>query len=135
MLHIDPIPHEVRKVAPLLGVHHHIATAMRIILFDRNLLANIFFSDTQFFFNPQFYGQSMGVPTCFTIHLESLHGLVSAKNVLNGTRHHVVTARVSIGRGRTFKENIGWATFALADAAMEEISLIPFFQHFFINGV
>ena len=135
VFHIHPIPHKVRQIAPLLRVHHHITTTMRIIFFDRNLLTNVFFGNSQFLFNTQFDGQTMGVPTSFAVDLETLHRFVTAKHILNGTRHHVVNTRVSICRWRSFKENIRGATFTLADAAVEEVGLVPFFQHLFVDGV
>ena len=97
VLHIHPVTHEVAQVGPFLGVHHHVAAAACIVFLNANAAADVFLCDAQFLFNAQLNGQSVGVPSCLAIHLESLHRLVTAEYVLDGTRHHVVNTRMSVG--------------------------------------
>ena len=43
------------------------------------------------------YGEAMGVPPCFSAHLETFHGLVAIEGVLDGTSQHVVNAGMAVG--------------------------------------
>ena len=134
VLHIHPVTHEVAQVGPFLGVHHHVAAAACIVFFNANAVADVFLCDAQFLFNAQLNGQSVGVPSCLAIHLESLHRLVTAEYVLDGTRHHVVNTRVSVGRRRTFKEYERGAALAFCHTAVEQVLLVPHLEHLFIGG-
>ena len=77
----------------------------------------------------------MSVPAGFSLHLKSLHRLVATEHVLDGTCHHVVNAGMPIGRGRSFKEDIGGATFPFRHTFVKKVGLVPFFQDFFIDSV
>ena len=135
MLHVHPISHEVAEVGPLLCVHHHILSALRVVVFNADALADVFFGDAKLFFHAEFHRQTVGIPTGLALHLKSLHGFVTTEHVLDGTCHHMVNTRMAIGRGRTFEENKRRTSLTFGHTAVEQIGSIPFVQHFFINIV
>ena len=81
VLHIYPVAHLTAEFRPLLGIFHHVATAVRIVVSDGNVLSDVFFRDVQFFFHAKFDGQSVRVPSCFSFHLKTLHGFVAAESI------------------------------------------------------
>ena len=102
VLHIYPISHTVCQVFPFTGKFHHVFTTSRIIIGHRNGFTDVFFGDTQSLFNPKLNGQPVSIPPSFTLHMKSLHGFVPAEYIFNGTGHHMVNTRHTVGRRRTF---------------------------------
>ena len=120
------------KVFPFFGVLHYIFSAGCIVFLDRNFFTDVFLRNTQCFFYPQFYGQSMSVPPGFTHDLETFHRFISTKNVFDGTGHDVMYTRHAVGRRRPFVKNERRRAFSYLQAFVEDLFVVPFFQHFFI---
>ena len=133
VVEVHPIAHFVGQVGPFLGVFHHFLTASIVVLVHRNLFADVFFFDTECFFHPQLHGQAVGVPARFTEHLEAAHGFVAAHDVLNGARQHVVNARHTVGRRRTFVEHKSGSAFTLFNTFGEHVFLFPKLEHVFVD--
>ena len=83
VLQIDPITHTVSQVSPLLGKLHHILAAGRIVLGHRDALADVLLGNTEGLLHSQLYRQSVSIPSGLTLHLESLHRLVTTEDVLD----------------------------------------------------
>ena len=98
-------------------------------------LADVFLGDAEFLLHTEFNRQAVRVPTGFSLHLEALHRFVTAEHVLDGARHHVVNARMPVGRRGAFEKHIRGTALALCDAFVKEVSLVPLFEYFFVDGV
>jgi len=121
------------KVLPLFGEFHHVLAAGSVVFGNRNRLAYIFFGDTKCFFHTQFHRKAMCVPAGFTLYLETFHGFVAAKNILNGTSHYMVDTRHTIGRGRSFEKHERRTTFTFCHTLGENLVFVPFLQHFSVH--
>ena len=129
VLKVNPVAHLVGELRPLVGVHHHILAAGVVIVVHAYLLAYILFGYAERLLHRQLYRQTMSIPSCLALNLIALHGLVSEERILDSTTHHVVYARMSVGRRRTLVENELRTTFLLVYTLMEYIVLLPFFKH------
>ena len=133
MFEINPITHLIGQLGPLVCIHHHILTASVIIVIYTNLLTDILLCYTKRFLHRQFNRQSVGIPACLTLHLETFHCLVAQECILDGTPHHVMNSRMTIGRWRTLIEYELWATLTFINTLVEDIILHPLFQHLLIS--
>ena len=113
VFHVHPVAHEVRKVGPFARKLHDVATTLGVVFLDRDFLADVFLGDAEFLLHTEFYRQTVRIPTGFALHLEALHRFVTAEHVLDGARHHVVNARMPVGRGGAFEKHIRGTTLAL----------------------
>lgn len=121
------------QVGPLFGKLHDICTAVSVIVCHRNRFTDILFCNAQCLFYTQFYRQSVCIPSCFTFYLETFHRLEAAERIFNGTSHHVVNARHTVCRGRTFVEYERRMSLTFCHTAGENIVFIPFLQHFLVH--
>ena len=74
----------------------------------------------------------MGVPTCFALHLEALHGFVAAEKVLDCAGHHMVDAGHTVGRRGPFEEYERGCTLAQCHTFLEKTGGIPVGKDFLI---
>jgi len=65
--------------------------------------------------------------------VESLHDLVAREQILEGARQYVMHAGLSIRSRRAFVKNILGTAFALLNGLLEDIGLLPEFQHAFFH--
>ena len=121
------------EVGPLLGKLHHILAAGSVIVGHGDGLADILLGDAHGLLHAQLYRQSVGIPTCLTLHLEALHCLVAAEHVLDGTCHHMVNTRHTVCRGRTLIEHKRGASLTFGHTLGKHILLIPGLQHLFVD--
>ena len=121
------------QVGPLFGKLHDICTAVSVIVCHRNRFTDILFCNAQCLFYTQFHRQSVCIPSCFTFYLETFHRLEAAERIFNGTSHHVVNARHTVCRGRTFVEYERRMSLTFCHTAGENIVFIPFLQHFLVH--
>ena len=133
ILQIHPVTHLMSKVCPLFGKLHHVLTASCVVLGNRNGLSDILFGDMQCLFHTQFHRQSVSIPSGLTLYLEPFHGFIAAESIFNGTRHHVVNTRHTIGRGRSFIKHERRTSFTFCHTLGENIVFIPLLQHIFID--
>ena len=117
------------KVAPYVGVLHHILAAATVVLLDGNLLADILLGDAESLLNTQLYRQSVSIPTCLAVYAVTLLCLVTAENVLDGTSHNVVNTWHTVCRRGTFEEDKCWRTLACFDTFCKSILLVPLSQN------
>ena len=130
---IHPISHLLCQVCPLLREFHHVTAAGSIILGHRNLFADIFFGYTQCLLNSQLYRQSVRIPSGLTVDKISFHGLITAENILNRTGNHMVNTGHTVCRRRTFIKYKRGMSFADFKTLMEDVAILPFLQHLFID--
>ena len=104
-MHVHPVSHTVSEVFPLLGIFHHLLAACSIVVIDRNFGADILFCNTESFLHTKLHRETVSVPAGFAHHLEALHGLEAADDVLNGASHHMVNTRHTVSRWRTFEKH------------------------------
>ena len=101
---VDPVSHFIGKSLPFVGVFHHFLTAGGVVVVDRYLLSDIFFLDSERAFDTEFDGQTVSVPSGFTLHMESFHSLVPAEQVFDSACHDMMYARHAVCGRRTFEE-------------------------------
>ena len=133
IVEVHPISHLVSQVSPFLRELHHVRTAMLVIISHRNRLSDVLLRNAESLFHTQLHGKSVRVPSGLTLHLISFHGLVATESILDGTRHHVVDARHTVCRGRTFIKHKRRTPFTFRHTLGEHIVFIPFFQHFLVH--
>ena len=93
---IEPVSHLHGQLIPEVLVFHHLTSAFFIIIFYGNLFTDIFLGNTKLFLHADLYREAMGVPSCLTAHIEPLHCLVTAKDILDGPGHHMMDARFAV---------------------------------------
>ena len=135
MLHVHPIAYQVAQVLPFLRVFHYVTTALRVVIVHADGTSDVLLRNAEFLLHAQLHGESVRVPSGLTLHEEALHGLVPANHVLDGARHHVVNARVAVGRGRALKKNERGGTLPFRHTLVKQIGLVPFLQDLLINLV
>src|SRR5438270_6208655 len=134
MFEIYPIAHFGSEFIPLILVTKYRFTTFLVILGDRYFFPNVFFGNSQFFFNAQFNGKAVGVPSAFSFYAESLHGFISANQVFQCTGHHMVNAGHAIGTWRSLIKYKGRSSIPDLDAFFKCLFLFPPLQYFFFNG-
>ena len=97
IIKVHPVTHLVSKVGPFLGKFHHILAAGCVIVGHRDGLSDVLLGDTECLLHSEFYGKAMGIPAGLASYQESLHCLVTAEGVLDGTGHYVVDAGHAVG--------------------------------------
>ena len=133
VLEIDEISHALRQFVPLLGEFHHVLMATVVVLFYRNLFADIFLGNVQFLLHVDLNGQSVGVPTGLALHLEALHGLIAVESVLDGAGKNMVNAGMTVGRRGALKENELGASLTFINTFVEDVVLLPLCQNRFVG--
>ena len=129
MLKVNPVAHLVCEFRPLVCVHHHILTTSPVIVVNGNLLSYILFSNTERFLHRQLHWQSVCIPSCLSVYLKAFHRLISQDGILYGTSHHMVYARMSVGRRWSLEENKLRSALALIYTLMEYIIFLPFLKY------
>src|SRR5690606_11710503 len=71
----------------------------------------------------------MSIPAALAMYLVSLHGFITANQIFNSTRDHMVNSRHSIGTWRTFKENERLISFPVTNTLFKSIFFLPVSQH------
>ena len=125
MLQVNPVAHLACEFRPLTGVHHHILTAGSVVVINGNLLSYILLGNAERFLHRQLHRQSVGVPASLALNLKAFHGLVAQYGVLYGASHHMVYARMAVGRRGTFEEYKLRSALALVDAFAENVVFLP----------
>src|SRR5688500_1575810 len=59
---VYPVPHLCGQVVPQVLVTHYCFAAFLVVFRNRDLFPDVFLSDSQFFFHPQFYWESVCIP-------------------------------------------------------------------------
>ena len=129
---VYPVTHLMGKVSPFFRELHDIRAAMLVVVCHRNRFTDILFGNSKCLFHSQFHRKSVCVPSCFTLHLETFHGLETTECILNCTCHHVVNTRHTVSRGRTFVEHERRIPLTFCHTFREHIVFIPFFQHLLV---
>ena len=132
-MQINPIPHFCGEVVPLVFVFEDLFPAGFIVFCNGDLLANIFFSDSQHFFNTQFHGQAMRVPASLSVYLESPHSFVPANKVFQRAAYDMMNTRHAIGTRRPLVKYKGSIRSAEANAFFEGIFAVPYLQYLLFN--
>ena len=130
VVHIHPIPHFIGKVVPDIGVTHHRFFTRLVVFCYGDFCAYVFFGDAQLFLHAQLYGESVCIPSRFAFYLLPFLGLVSAKQVFDGSSHNVVHARFTVGRGRTLKKYKRFSVFTLRNAFFKDVVGFMVVAHF-----
>ncbi len=63
-------------------VHNGFTTRFVVIVY-RNFCSDIFFCDSKFLFNAEFYGKSVCIPARFSFYLKAFKCFIATKNILN----------------------------------------------------
>ena len=102
VVEVNEIAHLLGELTPFGRKHHHVLTTFLVIIFCRNILVrslvvNILLCYAKLFLHTKLHGQTVSVPACLAVNLESLHGLVAVERVLDASSQHMVNAGMSIG--------------------------------------
>ena len=130
IVHVDPVAHLVREVAPEVDVLHDLAAASGVILVDRDFGADVLLGDAEHLLDTELHREAVGVPSCFADHTEAALRLISAERILDGTRHHVVNTGFAVGRWRAVKENEIGMSLPLFQTVAESVFLLPLLGDF-----
>ena len=131
VVHIHPVSYPLRHVHPLLGVFHHLLAAGGVIFLHRHLRADVGLGDTQFLFDAQFHGKSVGVPSGATGYPVAGLRLVPADGILDGTGHHMMDARHAVGGRRAFEKNERRGSFTNFQRFLKRMNPFPSVQDLF----
>ena len=134
IVQVHPVAHAFGHVGPLLGVLHHLLTASAVVFFDGYFRSDVGLGNAQFLLHSEFDGQSVCVPACATAHFPACLALVAADRVLDGTGHHMMYARLSVCRRRTFKEDELRLPFREFETLLEGLEFFPTLQHTVSRG-
>ena len=132
--HVHPVAHLACERIPFRGVAHDGLSTGVVVLLHRQFGANVFFGDAQFLFHAEFDGKAVGVPSRFALNPMAFEGLEPAKNVLDGPCHHVVDARLAIGRWWPFKKDIRLVGRAAFYALLEGVLTVPNLEPLLCEG-
>ena len=110
----------------MIGVLHHGLAAGIVVLFDADALSDVFLGDAQLLLHAEFDGQTVGIPTGFSLHSLSLQRLVATEQILDRAGQHMVDPRHTIGRGRPFIEDKGFGILSQFHGAIEGFFILPF---------
>ena len=130
---VDPVSHLVGKVFPFLGVFHHLASASHVVVVDRDFLADVLLGDAERLLHSELHGQTVSVPSSLALHMETLHRLVAAEQILYGACHHVVDARHTVCRRRTLIKHKRRMSLADFHTFRKNLFCVPFFQNLLID--
>ena len=125
VIHIDPVAYPLGHVHPLAGVLHHLLAAGAVVLLYADFLSDVLFVDAEFLLHTYLHWETVGVPSGATCDLVSRLGLVTAYGVLDGAGHHVMDARLSVSRRRTFEEYEFRRAFPYLERFPESVHLLP----------
>ena len=104
VLHIGHICHTVTHLLPHVCVCEYGLPALFVEFFDAVFFDVLLAGHFELLFDFDFNRQSVSIPACLTVHLITLHCLVTVYGVLEGSCHYVMYARFAVGRRRTFIE-------------------------------
>ena len=138
MIQIHKIAHALSQFAPFSREFHHVFPTPAVIIFRRNifvrsLVVNILLRDTQLLLHTKLHRQTVCVPTGLALHLITLHRLITIKRVFNRARQHMVNARMTISRRRTFEEHKLRLPLTLCYRTQKNVILLPISQHILIG--
>ena len=130
IVEVYKVSHLLSKLAPLGCEHHDVLAALVVVLFCRDILlrilvVNILLGNAKLLLYAKLNGKTMGIPTSLAWHLKTVHCLIAVEGILNCTSKHMVDARMSVRRRRTFEEDKLRTAFALIDRLVEDIKLHP----------
>ena len=130
IVEVDEVAHLLGELAPLGCEHHDVLAALVVVLLCRDILlrilvVNILLCNTKLLLYAKLNGESVSIPASLARHLKTVHCLIAVEGVLDCTGKHVVDARVSVRRRRTFEEDELWTAFAFIDRLVEDIKLHP----------
>ena len=125
ILHIRPIPDTIGHFLPLVGVFPN----GFLTFFDKRLDAVLFdfllTVDAELFFDFQFHGQTVSIPTRFAQNVITLHRLVARDNILHNASENVSDMRFTVRSGRTVIKTEFGITFVLFYALFKNVLLFP----------
>ena len=101
IVQIDKISHFFRKLAPLLSIHHHVLTALTVIIFHRyifitGMIVDVSLCYAQFLFYTKFNRKSVSIPSCLAADHISLHRLITVERVFYRTCQNVMYTGMTV---------------------------------------
>ena len=102
VVEVDEVAHFLGELAPLGCEHHNVLAALVVVVLSRDVLlrslvVDILLGDSKLLLHAKLHGESVSVPACLAVNLESLHSLIAVECVLNGACQDVVDARMTVG--------------------------------------
>ena len=130
MLEVNPVAHHLRQFFPIGFVFPNRFLAFFIEL--RYTIADdiIFVFEAKRFFHFDFNRQAVRIPSCFAMHLKSLHRLVSANYIFQSSTHHMMNPGAAVCRRRTFVKSELLFPFTRRDTLLENVVCFPRLQNF-----
>ena len=125
MLHVDPVPHPLRELGPLIDVLEHALAAEAVELLDSELLHVRLTRQLEPLLDLDLHRQSVGVPTALPLDQVSLHRLVAGKQVFHRPGQDMMDTGEAVGRRRSLVEDEGRRLSAQLDALLEDPALPP----------
>ena len=133
MLQVSKESHAAAHISPHVREGEYRLAALLAELLDSVFLNILLSAHAQVFLNLNFNRQSVRVPACLRLNLESLHYLISGNRILQGAGHHVVNARLAVCCRRTLIENERLCVLSLLYTAVQEVFILPFLHLLLLN--
>ena len=134
VVHVDPVAHPPREVVPQVFVAEDALPALRVVFGDAVLLDLVPPFQPEFFLHLDLDGEAVCIPPGLAVDAEPLHRLVAAEEVLDRPRHHVVDARLAVGRRRALVEHEVRGALAELQALSEHVVRVPPPEGLFLGG-
>ena len=133
MLHISPESNCTGEIFPHSFVFPYALFTFVDKRFQSVSLYLIFSIQTKQLFYFQLYRQTMGIPSCFTRNLVSLHCAVSRDHIFDNTCQNVTDMRFSICCRRSVIKGVLRTSFFFLHTFLEDIMLFPECFNFFFT--
>ena len=104
-----------------------------VVVVNADFLADILLGDAKALLYAQLYRQAVGVPTGLAVDVKALLSLVAAEDILDGTCHNVVNARLAVSRRRSVVEHKCGVTLTQFLTFLKSLVFFPPAAHFFAN--
>src|SRR6185437_3462488 len=135
MLVIQPIADPRAQPLPVRPVREHAVAAAPIELRHAERLDLLLAADPELLLHFDLDREAVSVPARLSCDTIALHRPVSAEEILDRAREHVVDAWASVRRRRTFKEHERRRILACRQRLREELLVLPARKQFLLHVV
>ncbi len=125
MLVVEPVSDPLAEQLPLGAVREHALATEPVELRHAQRLDVLLAGESQPLLDFDLDRQPVRIPSRLALDAKSFHRAMTAEQILDGAREHVMDAGSSVRRRRTFEEHERRRTLAFGERARKEILLAP----------
>src|ERR671915_950943 len=126
---VEPVANALAESLPIVEILPHTLAAELVESLHAKLFDLLLAADAERLLDFDLHRKTVRIPSRFPQHAASLHHLITAEEVLDRARNHVMDSRSAVRRRRAFAENAILATLARRESARQDILLAPARQH------